>query len=281
MKTNWIDFSWRKITIGAFLMAATMIGCKDRSEDFSDEEAITENSAIGDNEADDASQISYSGEFDSKTGRTEKSLPSCAIVTNDKDKKMLTIDFGSGCVGAYGRTRSGKIIILYNSTLGDSLANRTITFDNYKVNNKSITGMIELRDISKNVEGNLQATRRVTDLKITFPNGKFVTFNGSRTREWIAGAGDTDATNNKYRITGTLTGISSTGRTFTHEITVPVIVDFACAKAGKFARVAGVVETTKVGGFGERKRTVNYGDGTCDNEITVITFRRTYTIKVD
>jgi hypothetical protein len=281
MKTNYMNFSWRKVTVAAIVITMSMVSCRDKSEDFSDEEAITENSAVGDNEADDASQVSYSAEFDAKGGRSEKSLPSCAVVTNDKVSKTLTIDFGTGCVGAYGRTRSGKIIILYNSTLGDSLANRTITFDNYKVNNKSVTGMIELRDISKNPAGNLQSTRRVTDLKITFPNGKYVTLNGSRTREWTDGAGDTNPDNNKYRITGTLTGMSSTGRSFTHEITTPIIVDFACAKLGNFARVAGVVETTKVGGFGERKRTVDYGDGTCDKVITVTTFRRTYTITAD
>jgi hypothetical protein len=281
MKTNWMNFSWRKVTTVAIVITMSMVSCKDKSEDFSDEEAITENSAVGDNEADDASQVSYSAEFDAKGGRSEKSLPACAVVTNDKVSKTLTIDFGTGCVGAYGRTRSGKIIILYSSTLGDSLANRTITFDNYKVNNKSVTGMIELRDISKNPAGNLQSTRRVTDLKITFPNGKYVTLNGSRTREWTDGAGDANPDNNKYRITGTLTGMSSTGRSFTHEITTPIIADFACAKQGNFARVAGVVETTKLGGFGERKRTVDYGDGTCDKVITVATFRRTYTITAD
>jgi hypothetical protein len=281
MNTNWINFSWRKATVAAVALSLALVSCKDKSEDFSDEEAIIENSAVGDNEADDVSQISYSAEFDVKGGRTEKSLPACAVVSNDKAAKILTIDFGTGCVGAYGRTRSGKVIVLYSSTLGDSLANRVITFDNYKVNNKSVTGMIELRDISKNPAGNLQATRKVTDLKITFPNGKSVTFNGTRTREWIEGAGDSNPDNNKYRITGNLTGISSSGKTFTHEIVTPVIVDFACGKGGKFARVAGVVETTKVGGIIDRKRTVDYGDGTCDNVITVTTFRRTYTIITD
>jgi hypothetical protein len=281
MNTNWSILSWSKATIVALLMTISMVSCKDKSEDFADEEAIIENAAIGDNEADEASQISYSAEFDVKGGRTEKSLPACAIVTNDKASKILTIDFGSSCVGAYGRTRSGKIIILYSSTLGDSLANRTITFDNYKVNNKSVSGMIELRDISKNPAGNLQSTRKVTDLKITFPTGKYVTLNGSRTREWIEGAGDNNADNNKYRITGALTGMSSSGKTFTHEIISPIIVDFSCSKSGKFARVAGVVETTKVGGLIDRKRTVDYGDGTCDNTITVTTFRRTYTITAD
>ncbi len=281
MKTNWINIIWRKTAFVTLLLAASMIGCKDKSEDFGDEEAIIENTAVGDNETDDASQVSYTAEFDSKGARSERTLPACAVVTNDKTAKILTIDFGTGCIGAYGRTRSGKILIAYTTTIGDSLANRIITFENYKVNNKSVEGTIELRDISINPAGNLQSTRKVTDLKVTFPNGKSITFNGARTREWIGGKGDNDPTNNKYKITGSITGISSTGRTFTHEITTPVIVDFACAKLGNFARISGVVETTKVGGFGERKRTVDYGDGTCDKTITVTTFRRTYTITVD
>lgn len=281
MKTIWNALTWKNAAFTAVIMAASMVSCKDRSEDFSDEESIMENASVGDNEADDASQISYTAEFENKSGRTEKSLPACAVVTNDKTAKILTIDFGVGCVGAYGRTRSGKILIAYSTTLGDSLSNRIITFENYKVNNKSVEGTVEVRDISINPAGNLQSTRRVTNLKITFPNGKSVTMNGSRTREWIAGRGDNDPTNNKFKITGTLTGVSSTGRTFTHEITSPIIVDFACAKLGNFARVQGVVETTKVGGYGDRKRTVDYGDGTCDKTITITTFRRTYTITVD
>ncbi len=281
MKTNWITFSWKTLAVSTLLIATSMISCKDNSEDFADEEATVQNAAIGDNESDDVSQVSYAAEFDAKGARSEKALPSCAVVTNDKTNKILTIDFGTGCTGTYGRTRSGKILIQYSGILGDSTANRTITFENYKVNGKSIEGTIEVKDILKNSAGNLQATRKLTDLKVTFPSGKSVTVNGSRTREWIAGAGDGNPDNNKFKITGTLEGVTSTGRSFTQEITTPIVVDFACAKDGKFARVSGVVEFTKVGGYGTRKRTVDYGDGTCDNTIKVTTFRRTYTITVD
>jgi hypothetical protein len=281
MKTNTFNFNWKSIALSTVFIATSMVGCKDNSEDFADEEATVQNAAVGDNEADDASQVSYAAEFDAKGARAERALPACAVVTNDKTNKILTIDFGTGCTGAYGRTRSGKILIQYSGVLGDSLANRTITFENYKVNSKSIEGTIEVRDILKNASGNLQATRKLTNLKVTFASGKSITVNGSRTREWIAGAGDGNPDNNQYRITGTLEGTTSTGRSFTQEITTPIVVDFACAKEGKFARVSGVVEFTKVGGFGTRKRTVDYGDGTCDNTITVTTFRRTYTITVD
>jgi len=279
MKT--ITFSWKSITLSTLFIAASMVACRDNSEDFADEEATVQNAAVGDNAADDVAQVSYAAEFDNKGARTEKALPACAVVNNDKTNKILTIDFGTGCTGAYGRTRSGKMLIQYSGVLGDSMANRTITFENYKVNGKSIEGTIEVKDILKNASDNLQATRKLTNLKVTFANGKSVTINGSRTREWIAGDGDANPDNNKYKITGTLEGTTSTGRSFTQEITTPIVVDFACAKEGKFARVSGVVEITKVGGYGTRKRTVDYGDGTCDNTITITTFRRTYTVTVD
>lgn len=279
MKTNWITFSWKSIAVSTLFMAASMVGCKDNSEDFADEEATVQNSAIADNEADDIAQVSYAGEFDSKSGRSE-GLSGCAKPTNDKVNKILTFDFGTGCTGLYGRTRSGIIKVLYDGVLGDSLAKRTITFENYKVNGKSIEGTIEVEGIG-GLTGNPQATRKLINLKITFGNGKSVTLNGTRTREWTSGFGNNNPDDNKYKVTGTLEGTTSTGRSFTQEITAPIIVDFSCAKDGKFARTAGIVEITKVGGFGTRKRTVDYGDGTCDNTITITTFRRTYTVTVD
>ena len=143
------------------------------------------------------------------------------------------------------------------------------------------THMVELRDVSINANGNLQSTKRLRDLTITFPNGQKVVYNGSRTREWLAGAGDDDPTNNKYKITGTVTGESTTGRSFTQEIVEPIIADWSCAAQGNFARVSGVVEMTKLNGYSVRKRTVYYGDGECDNVITITTFRRTYTVTID
>lgn len=279
MKTIWINFSWRNIVVASVVIAASMVSCRDTSEDFADEETTTQNSAIADNEADDIAQVSYAGEFDSKLGRSE-GLAGCAKPSNDKINKILTFDFGTGCTGLYGRNRSGIIKVLYEGVLGDSLAKRTITFENYKVNGKSIEGTIEVEGI-RGSSGNPKATRKLINLKITFGNGKSVTLNGTRTREWTSGYGNSNPDDNKYSITGELEGTTSTGRTFTQEITSPIIVDFACAKLGNFARTAGVVEVTKVGGFGTRKRTVDYGDGTCDKKITITTFRRTYTVTVD
>jgi hypothetical protein len=61
-------------------------------------------------------------------------------------------------------------------------------------------------------------------------------------------------------------------------ITEPIIAQFSCRAEGGFLRVSGVKEMTKSAGDRSRTRVINYGDGTCDNEITVTINDRTFTI---
>lgn len=278
MKTKFLKL----IAFGFIAALFVFTACQDDDTNGSatEEEQILESVSVDENETDDVLQIAYIAEADvSSGGRVATTL--CATVTHDEVNKQIIIDFGDGCVGPYGRTRSGKIIVTYSTELGDNIANRIITFDEYFVNNKQITGTIELRDVSINNDGKYQSTKKLVDLKITFPNGESITFNGSRTREWLEGYGDEDPANNVFRLTGSVTGVSTTGRSFTHEIVEPIVVDWSCAAAGNFARVAGVTEMTKLGGFVDRKRRVEYGDGDCDKSIRIITFRRSYTITID
>lgn len=266
-------------------ISMAMVAC-ERDERFSEgsneeEEQALESASISEDASDDALEVVAQAESELATGTAGGRLSAmCAEVIRNAEQKTVTIDFGEGCVGPYGRERKGKIIVSYSGTVGDSLANRVITFDNYFVNNKKVEGTIELRDIEITDDGNLQSTKRLNDLKISFPNGEHVVFNGSRTRELISGYADHDRFNNVYRITGSVSGQSTTGRSFTHEITTPIIADWTCAAQGNFARVSGVVEMTALGGYVARKRIVDYGTGDCDNLITVTTYRRTYQVTV-
>lgn len=262
-----------------------MLAACEREERYSqgsdqEEEQTIESASVSEDVSDDALEIAGQAETEiADAGGRIASV--CATVTRDNENKQITVDFGDGCVGPYGRERKGKIIITYSGVVGDSLANRIITFEDYFVNNVGVTGVIELRDIALNDAGNLQSTKKLTDLKATFPNGEYVIFNGSRTRELISGYADADPLNNVYRITGSVSGETTTGRSFTHVITTPVVANWACAGEGGFARVSGVVELTRLSGYASRTRVVDYGDGSCDNTITITTFRRTYVVTID
>jgi hypothetical protein len=280
MKTNFLKSFYMLVLAALFLTSCDREqGLRQGSEQ--EEEQVLESASVGEDASDDALEIAAQAEIEASEPGGRLSTEMCAVITHDEENKKVIIDFGDGCVGPYGRERKGKIIITYSSVIGDSIANRIITFEDYFVNNRGITGTIELRDVSINESGNLQSVKKLVDLTISFPNGEQVVFNGMRTRERIAGAGDNDHTNNVYRITGSINGESTTGRSFTHEIVEPIIADWSCAAQGNFARIAGVVEMTKLGGYVSRKRTVNYGDGECDNKIVITTFKRTYVVAVD
>lgn len=262
-------------------MALAATSCSDDEklmDNESDEAEMAELTSVGENESDDVLEVLDQVEMSFGGDEAGKVSEMCAVVTNDTENNLLTIDFGSGCVGPYGRTRSGKIIIAYSGTVNDGVSNRIITFEDYAVNNRAVTGSIELRDIAVNEDGTISSTKKLVDLTITFPNGQFVRFNGSRTRLWTEGVRDGDPSNNVFEITGSVEGVWSNGSTFTHRITETIVSDWSCATTGGFARISGVVEIERLRGSVKRLRKIIYGDGTCDNRITIIIGRRTFEI---
>jgi hypothetical protein len=278
MKTN---FLLKRTFTAIFCLALAATSCNDDEtlvDNESEEAQMTEFASVGENESDDVLEVLDQAEVSQSAKSAAKTNELCAVVTNDAENNVLTIDFGDGCVGPYGRTRSGKILIAYSGAINDGVSNRIITFDNYVVNNKAVTGSIELRDITVNEDGTIASTKKLVGLTITFPNGESVTYNGSRTREWIEGMRDGDPSNNVFRITGSVEGTWSNGRTFTHVIVEPIISDWSCAAEGGFARVSGIVEVKRLGGYVSRKRVTNYGDGTCDNSFTVTIGKRVFEI---
>jgi hypothetical protein len=202
----------------------------------------------------------------------------CVVVTRDSEAKTITLDFGDGCVGPHGRERSGKVIITYGGEFGDNLANRVITFEDYFVNDKQITGRIELRDFNLNAEGHLTLTRKLVDYTVHFPDGHEFKLNGSRTVEWIDGQGDDDRSNDVLSITGSYTGESTRGRKVEFTIIEPVIASFPCRAEGKFLRVDGKTELKISSASRLRVRTVDYGDGDCDGTIVITINNKILTI---
>lgn len=260
------------ILLGVFVCFAALYlqSCDDDTETditAQEEQEIAEYSTIADNSVDEELQAVEETEFtESEGGRLKDN---CVVVTRDTLAKTVTLDFGTGCVGRYGRERTGKVIITYTDGFGTRLSGRTITFDNYHVNNRKIEGTISLRNFDRTDEGNLTATREVIDYTVTFPDGNNFVLNGSTTREWIEGEGDDINGNERIRITGEYEGISSRGRSFRRTITDPIIADFACRLSGGFLRVSGTEEFTITNARRARARIVNYGSGDCDNEISV------------
>ncbi len=241
----------------------------DADDTYASESA--EGEALLEGEVDELLQFSVEAATVAENGRLQSSF--CATRTVDEASNTVTLDFGDGCTGpVYGRLRTGKVIIRYEGERSGADVNRTITFENYSVNERGITGMIETE---RATDGQTSvAMRKLTDLTVTYKDGKTTVLNGTEQRQWTEGRGDGNPSNDIFEITGTLEGVDRAGRSFTSVIVEPITVNTGC---DKYVRVSGTKEVTT---GRNQKYTTDFGDGSCDNVITVTTPRRTFDITV-
>jgi|SRR5687767_7640735 len=102
----------------------------------------------------------------------------------------VVMDFGTGCTGRDGRTRSGKIITEYTNRLMIPGARATTTFENYTVDSTKVQGTHIITNQSELLAANCWKHKWnvvVERGKLTKPNGNYIEWNSTRTIEQKAG----------------------------------------------------------------------------------------------
>jgi len=222
------------------------------SDDFSDD--------IDNVVEDDAKANGFEGKnADSSKNPSGSYLPSCAERTSEDTAtgKIVTIDFGDGCVGRRGKEFAGKIMIAYVRS-GDSYS-KTVTFEDFTVNDNTVEGSKSISKVTANSNGNPEKNHTV-DITVTFTTGEIVTKKGTKTKEKIEGADTDDRGDDVYSISGNWESTDKDGVVKTAEITTNLIRTYACRYI-----VSGIVEITKDGAA----YTLDFGDGSCDNLATL------------
>lgn len=167
----------------------------------------------------------------------------------------IIIDYGDGC-SVNGITYSGKIISNKNGKLRHVGTVNTITFNNFKINGDLIEGTRVNTVTGINwVTGTWTYTTEVRNAKITDVT-RSTSFTWESDRTTVV-----KLTQGEAAITGTAKGVNQIGISFDVEITKELIVKAGCANI-----VSG---TLKITPQNFKVRTVDYGDGTCDDEATV------------
>lgn len=219
----------------------------------------------------DVMNISAQSEDNGVTGSYNDStfgfmLSPCASITiaNISSPFQLVVDFGNdNCLCYDGKYRRGKILVSYTGMYRDSGSSHTITFDNYYVNDYKVDGNISVVNTGHNTSGNIVFSVKINSV-ITDTTGKTLTYTSERTREWVEGE-NTDGIfqwkDDVYSITGSANGTSFDGTQFTATITNPLIVALNCRWIE-----SGTIEFTP---SGQLKRTIDFGNGDCDNKITI------------
>lgn len=191
----------------------------------------------------------------------------CVTVTEDAtdDSITKTIDFGSdGCEGRDGRVRKGKIVITYGGTRGEVGSFRQITFDGFEIDTIAIAGTRRLEITSISDEEEVRAIT-LTGGRVTFPDGTTVTRESNRVRTTSL---DGDGRGTASTVHGGSEGVNKDGLEYSHTIdaSTPLLYTRSCRDIGRLVPVSGILV---IAIEGEPDKTVDYGDGTCDNIATV------------
>jgi len=191
-----------------------------------------------------------------------KSIETCCTVTFTPADlstypKDVVIDYGTSCTGIDGVVRGGQILAHLTKAYIDSSSVTTVTFNNYSVNNRHITGTEIITNSGKNASGHHVFNVRVENGNLYSADGITV-YKSVQQREWIEGDGTLlDPSDDVYLITGTASGITTNNVNYTLTITTPLRVAVSCAWVE-----SGRVDITEPN---IPVITLDYGDGTCDN----------------
>ena len=211
-----------------------------------------------------------------ETAQTDGGLKSCAIVTMTDTlgnfPNTVTVDFGSGCLGTDGRMRSGVLAAEFSGPWRDANTVVTVTTTEYIVNGYKVSGTITMTNNGTNGAGNINYTVAVSNGVVADTSGNTIQWNGSTNYEMVVGAatdfasnGISGITDDVYHITGSANGVNRNGSPYTAVITERLVRDLSCKWI-----TDGTIELTPQNGD---PRTLNFGDGACDANVS-FTFKQ-------
>ncbi len=261
-----------KILATAMVAGLFFVSSCSKSDEQTADTTNGEKASESENIIQDAISVTNDGLDGTVDGIPNGRIQGCATVTNDTNTKTLTIDFGTtGCVGADGRIRKGKIAIVYVGTVPQTSATRTVTFTNYSVNNSSISGVVSESGFQRSGLA-FSFSLLATGVQAVLSDGKTYTIaNLQRTYNINLGATVQDVSDDVTTITGTSTQTGSSGTTTTVDITSPITLNGSCTSTGVLYPSSGIYKITE----GGLTYTVDWGKGACDKSITITVLGKT------
>jgi hypothetical protein len=175
--------------------------------------------------------------------------------------KTVTVDYGTSCTGINDNVRSGKIVIEVTGPRLQVGSKRTITFVNYFFNGIQVEGTKVLENMGYNNNQNLVISVKLTDGKLTLPDGKTIERTIDHKREWTAGLLTKNIWDDECLITGTSAGKNIDGIAYTNTIMTALHWTRAC----RFI-VSGVLNIQREG---KDPVQLDYGNGDCDAKAVV------------
>lgn len=252
--------------LGTFLISGLLVqSCKkDNDNAISASDKTTAEDIVSYNDLSEYTDYEIDGMVgDEFTDGTADDRGACPSVTFAQPKgtwpNTVTLEYSAGGCTKDGHTFVGTVTIQQSNKMSVVGAERKVSFDNFYIDGVKIEGTRTLTNQGPNAAGQ-PVWLKEADETFLFPDGTTATYQTSRTRTMIEGAGTPTHLDNTWSITGTATGTNRKGETFSATITTPLVKRFLCPWI-----VEGVVEFEHDG----KTRTLDFGDGTCDRDATL------------
>ena len=191
-----------------------------------------------------------------------KECPSYTLLNNNSNNSdTLILDFGEENCLQFGQLKRGKIISTFNNKYHQEGAIINSTFSQFYINNILIEGNLELSCLANNLY-----KLEISNVNLTTSNG-VININSFLEKEMISGQNSIyNYLDDRYLITGNISGNSSNGNNFNVLITEPITYELSCFQNSSCIAKSGKAIITP---NNYEERLINYGDSLCDCNINV------------
>jgi hypothetical protein len=259
----------------ALLMIAILAACgeEDLSENQSDASEIVSSEAEMDaifEDVDDIASVSLESSDSNSGGRVEdgdveddRICKGVFSYEGTRQEGTITLDFGDGCTDAYGNVRKGKITISHTGSYFLPGSTTVLTFIDYSINDIQVEGKRTVTNITEDDRDTLTFSVMLEGGKVTWTDGSFATREVNHVRVWERAL---NPINDRILVSGTASGTTRRGITYASAIAEDLVFVRNCRRsrrAGLPVDGVNVITTTN------KVITLDFGDGECDNEVTV------------
>lgn len=194
---------------------------------------------------------------------SSQSIEGCGVLTEHLTGGIsypvtVTMDFGSGCTGTDGRTRSGIVEAIISAPFDSTGSTITFGLDSFYIGKVHIEGGRIIRNISDS--DSLMFSSRVIDGIVTWPNGLILSYYDSLDCSLLPGSDFTNPSSVNFSIMGSGMMGFQNGQQASIQILAPLQKELTC----KYF-VAGQLLVQD----NDQTANLDFGPGVCSGVVTV------------
>lgn len=266
----------KNVTLSFGLVMVIMFGCQSDQSGLITENQVPatteESSLLAEQTFNDIN--SFTDSFFGTTGLKSQSIEICPAITFNLATIpfSLTLDWGTGCTGIDGTTRKGKITVSLTGQMNVENSAATFSFVNFYSEGYKITGVHRITYKGFNPGTTNPRYSVFTEAKIEYPNLKFMTYRAEYWRILAEGASTATLEDDVWRIEGSSTGTTAEGLSWSAKVNSALVKSAKCKWFSKGIMLITPKEQAEI--------KADFGDGTCDNKVSITKEGKTTIIEI-